>query len=63
MEIQCDKHPFLNLDYVPSTESYVKGLEAIHLAVKLDSEKQYKAAFCKYCIGLQYLIPCSQSKP
>lgn len=59
---QFFKHPFLNLDFLPSTESYAKGLEAIYQAVKLDSEKQYKAAFCKYCIGLQYLIPCSQGK-
>lgn len=59
---QFFKHPFLDLDHVPSPESYAKGLEAIHQAVKLDSEKQYKAAFCKYCIGLQYLIPCCQGK-
>lgn len=59
---QFFNHPFLDLDHLPSTESYAKGLEAIHEAVKLDSEKQYKSAFCKYCIGLQYLIPCSQSK-
>ncbi|XP_025417637.1 serine/threonine-protein kinase ULK3-like isoform X3 [Sipha flava] len=56
------KHPFVDLDHVPSTESYEKGLVAIHQAVKLDSEKQYKAAFCKYCIGLQYLIPYSQNE-
>lgn len=56
------KHPFLDLDHSPSPESYTKGLEAIQQAVKLDSEKQYKAAFCKYCIGLQYLIPCCRSK-
>lgn len=59
---QFFKHKFLDLEHVPSEESYAKGLEAIHQAVKLDSEKQYKAAFCKYCIGLQYLIPCSESK-
>lgn len=59
---QFFKHPFLDLDHIPSPESYTKGLETIQEAVKLDSEKQYKAAFCKYCIGLQYLIPCCQSK-
>lgn len=59
---QFFKHPFLDLDHMPSPESYAKGLEAIQQAVKLDSEKHYKAAFCKYCIGLQYLIPCCQSE-
>lgn len=59
---QFFKHPFLDLDHAPSPESYTKGLEAIHEAVKLDSEKQYKAAFSKYCIGLQHLVPCCQSK-
>lgn len=59
---QFFKHPFVDLDHIPSTESYAKGLEAIHQAVKLDSEKQYKAAFNKYCTGLQYLIPCCKSK-
>lgn len=59
---QFFKHPFVDIDFIPTKESYEKGLEAIHQAVKLDSEKQYKAAFCKYCIGLQYLIPCSIRK-
>ncbi|XP_025209160.1 serine/threonine-protein kinase ULK3-like isoform X1 [Melanaphis sacchari] len=60
---QFFKHPFVDLDHMPTTESYAKGLEAIHQAVQLDSEKQYKAAFSKYCIGLQYLIPCSRNEP
>ncbi|VVC40731.1 Hypothetical protein CINCED_3A016489 [Cinara cedri] len=59
---QFFNHPFLDLDHMPSTESYAKGLKAIQEAVKLDCKKQYKAAFCKYCIGLQYLIPCSQNE-
>lgn len=59
---QFFKHPFVNIVCIPNMDSYEKGLEAIHQAVKLDSEKQYKAAFCKYCIGLQYLIPCSKCK-
>ncbi|XP_050428349.1 serine/threonine-protein kinase ULK3-like isoform X2 [Adelges cooleyi] len=56
------KHPFLDLEHTPSEESYVKGLDAIKQAVQLDAEKNYKAAFCKYCIGLQYLIPCLQNE-
>lgn len=56
------KHPFLDLDHAPSTESLAKGIEAIHLAVKFDYDKKYEEAFCNYCDALQYLIPYYQSK-
>ncbi|XP_050536870.1 serine/threonine-protein kinase ULK3 isoform X2 [Daktulosphaira vitifoliae] len=56
------RHPFLDLEHLPNAESYAKGIDAIRQAVKLDSEKNYKAAFSKYCTGLQYLIPCLQNE-
>lgn len=59
---QFFNHPFLDLEHAPCIESFAKGVEAIHKAVKFDREKQYKAAFCKYCIALQYLVPYFQSK-
>lgn len=59
---QFFKHPFIDLEHMPSQESYEKGLKAIELAIELDNDERYKAAFCKYCIGLEYLIPYFKSK-
>lgn len=55
-------HAFLDLEHMPTQESYAKGLEALQLAVQLDLDQNYKAAFYKYCTGLQYLIPHASSK-
>lgn len=59
---QFFQHPFIDLEHMPSQASYEKGLKAIELAIEFDNNKKYKAAFCNYCIGLEYLVPCYKSK-
>lgn len=59
---QLFKHPFIDLEHMPCQESYEKGFKAVELASELENNKEYIAAFCKYCIGLEYLIPCYKSK-
>lgn len=56
------KHPFIDLINMPRQISYERGLKIIKSAVELDNKKHYKEALCKYCLGLEYLIPHFKSK-
>ncbi|XP_071453893.1 serine/threonine-protein kinase ULK3 isoform X2 [Hetaerina americana] len=51
------KHPFLDLEHMPSEESYQKAIALVKEAVVKDSEKDWSAAFKLYCDSLLYFIP------
>ncbi|KAJ9601515.1 hypothetical protein L9F63_000354 [Diploptera punctata] len=51
------QHNFLDLEHVPSAESYQKAVDLVCSAVKHDSEKSYEEAFNLYCESLLYFIP------
>ncbi len=50
-------HPFIDLEHMPSHESYVKGVELINEAVERDLKCDYNESFKLYTKGLQYLVP------
>lgn len=54
------EHPFLDLEHLPSEESYKKGVALVHQAVQEDANKQFKQAFMLYCQALQYFVPYIQ---
>ncbi|XP_068081474.1 serine/threonine-protein kinase ULK3 [Anabrus simplex] len=51
------QHPFLDLEHIPSSESYQKAIDLVCEAVKQDSEKNYSEAFTLYCDSLRYFVP------
>lgn len=50
-------HPFIDLEHMPSKESYAKGVQLIREAVQKDVECDYNQSFRLYTEGLQYLVP------
>lgn len=56
------KHPFVDLDHLPSEESYQKGVALVCEAVKKDAARESKSAFMLYCQALQYFVPYIQGK-
>lgn len=50
-------HSFLDLEHMPSSESYKKGVQTVCEAVKFDKEKKYVDAFHAYCEALRYFVP------
>lgn len=55
-------HEFLDLEHAPTRENYEKAVAMVQVAVKLDSEKNYKEAYYCYCDALRYFIPILTSK-
>lgn len=51
------KHPFLRLEYIPSTESYKHGCDLLSEAVLKDKQGQVKDALHLYFDALDYLVP------
>ncbi|XP_046402513.1 serine/threonine-protein kinase ULK3-like isoform X2 [Ischnura elegans] len=51
------KHPFLDLEHMPSEESYQKAIALVKEAVVKDSERKWNEAFKLYCDSLLYFIP------
>lgn len=51
-------HPFLDLEHMPSEESYSKGVALVSDAVDLDGRGDKMRAYEKYVEGLRYLVPC-----
>ncbi|PSN42681.1 Serine/threonine-protein kinase ULK3 [Blattella germanica] len=51
------QHSFLDLEHMPSSESYQKAVELVCKAVKHDTEKNFEEAFNLYCDSLRYFIP------
>nr|CAD7409667.1 unnamed protein product [Timema cristinae] len=51
------KHPFLDLEHCPSSESYTKAVELVKQAVKNDAEGKLADAFTQYCEALRYFVP------
>ncbi|CAG2164713.1 unnamed protein product [Oppiella nova] len=50
-------HPFIDLEHMPSIESYAKGVQLIQEAVDNDQKCRYNESFSLYTQGLQYLVP------
>ncbi|XP_049938547.1 serine/threonine-protein kinase ULK3 [Schistocerca serialis cubense] len=50
-------HPFLDLEHMPSPESYQKAVELVQKAVKCDAEQKFSEAFDLYCESLRYFVP------
>lgn len=50
-------HPFIDLEHMPSIESYEIGLKLVNEAISDDNEKLFKSAFYKYRDALMYLMP------
>lgn len=50
-------HRFLDLDHMPSLESYEMGCQTLSQAVKEDREGNYSEAIDSYLNGLDYLLP------
>ncbi|KAG8228580.1 hypothetical protein J437_LFUL009285 [Ladona fulva] len=50
-------HPFLDLEHMPSKESYQKAVNLVTEAVKKDAERNWEEAFKLYCDSLRYFIP------
>ncbi|XP_047096686.1 serine/threonine-protein kinase ULK3 [Schistocerca piceifrons] len=50
-------HPFLDLEHMPSPESYQKAVELVQNAVKCDAEQKFNEAFDLYCESLRYFVP------
>ena len=50
-------HPFIDLEHMPSKDSYTKGVQLIREAVQKDMECDYNQSFRLYTEGLQYLVP------
>lgn len=51
------EHSFLDLEHVPSPETYEKALKILSEARRLDKAERKVEAFNKYCEGLRYLFP------
>ncbi|KDR19557.1 serine/threonine-protein kinase ULK3-like isoform X2 [Zootermopsis nevadensis] len=51
------QHSFLDLEHMPTAESYHKAVDLVCNAVKHDTEKNFVAAFNLYCDSLRYFIP------
>lgn len=54
---QFFEHPFVDLEHVPTAESYAKGVEYAQQAVLEDSEHNFEAAVKLYSQALEYLVP------
>ncbi|XP_054720219.1 serine/threonine-protein kinase ULK3-like [Uloborus diversus] len=50
-------HPFVDLEHMPTEETYSKGVELIHKAVKSDVDGEYESAINFYSQALDYLVP------
>ncbi|KAK6631507.1 hypothetical protein RUM44_006034 [Polyplax serrata] len=50
-------HSFLDLEHMPSPESYNKAVQMVCDAVKFDMQKKYVDAFYLYCEALRYFVP------
>ena len=50
-------HPFIDLEHMPSPESYQKGVQLIREAVDNDLNGEYNKCLRLYTEGLQYLVP------
>ncbi|XP_064475091.1 serine/threonine-protein kinase ULK3-like isoform X2 [Ornithodoros turicata] len=50
-------HPFVDLEHLPSRESFEKGVGLVHKAIAADSSGKYREALQLYCQALQYLLP------
>lgn len=50
-------HPFVDLEHLPSKESYQKGVALVHSAIAADTEGRLREALQLYCQALQYLLP------
>ncbi|XP_054285473.1 serine/threonine-protein kinase ULK3 isoform X2 [Macrosteles quadrilineatus] len=55
-------HPFLDLEHLPSEDSFKEGVKLIHEAVNKDANKEFKQAFMLYCQALQYFVPYIQAE-
>ncbi|KAM7285288.1 serine/threonine-protein kinase ULK3 [Ixodes scapularis] len=55
-------HPFVDLEHLPTPESFDKGVNLIQRAVAKDSEGSLREALHLYCMGLQYLLPVLQTE-
>lgn len=55
-------HAYLDLEHIPSPQSYNKAVEIVCEAVECDKRKEYMDAFNLYCEALRYLVPLVQSK-
>ncbi|PNF34892.1 hypothetical protein B7P43_G01415 [Cryptotermes secundus] len=51
------KHSFLDLEHMPTPESYQKAVDLVCSAVRHDAENNYLEAFTLYIESLQYFIP------
>ena len=50
-------HPFIDLEHMPSEESYLKGVRLIQEAVDCDLKGEYRKSLQLYTEGLHYLVP------
>lgn len=57
---QFFNHPFIDLDHMPSSNSFFKAKELFDKATKADEKKDYKFAQKCYLNGLEFLIPAIQ---
>lgn len=55
-------HPFLNLEYYPSEESFEKAVKIVSMAVKYDEDSKYNEAYDCYNKALLYLLPLAGGK-
>lgn len=51
------QHSFLDLEHMPTPESYQKAVDLVCSAVKHDTEKNFVEAFSLYCDSLRYFVP------
>jgi len=56
------KHPFLELNLIPSDIIYKKALRLFEEAENLDITNQHIEAFNKYCLGLKFMFPILEGK-
>lgn len=56
------KHPFLDLEHVPSEANFKKALKILNEAEYLDKSGKKTDAINKYCEGLRYLVPILNGK-
>jgi len=51
------RHSFLDLEHMPTPESYQKAVDLVCSAVIHDTEQNFMEAFILYCDSLRYFVP------
>ncbi|XP_042909884.1 serine/threonine-protein kinase ULK3 isoform X2 [Parasteatoda tepidariorum] len=50
-------HPYVDLEHMPTPETFNKGIDLVKEAVKADASKEYKESIKYYSQALEYLVP------